>query len=148
MKKVRLAFLFRLPRAFGFCVAGLLALLFTPRCLAQESEYPPLQTVNGPAIFRAYCASCHGVNGKGHGPAASALKSKPADLTLLRKRAGGEFPRDRVRNILEGRQSPGAHGSREMPVWGPVFHVIDEDQDKGNVRVENLVNYLESLQAK
>ena len=39
-----------------------------------------------------------------------------------------------------------SHGSREMPVWGPIFHQVEEDVDRGNVRVENLVTYLESIQ--
>lgn len=121
---------------------------FAPRCPAQEMKYPPVGSVDGHAIFRGYCAPCHGLDGKGHGPAAPALKSKVADLTLLTKSAKGEFPRDRVRNILEGRQTPAAHGSLEMPVWGPVFHQVEADQDLGNVRVQNLVTYIESLQRK
>lgn len=121
---------------------------FAPRCTAQQMKYPPVGSVDGPAIFRGYCAPCHGVDGKGRGPAAPALNSKVADLTLLTKRAKGEFPRDRVRNILEGTQTPAAHGSHEMPVWGPVFHQIDADQDLGSVRVQNLVAYIESLQRK
>lgn len=119
-----------------------------PRCPAQEMKYPSVGTVDGHAIFRGYCAPCHGLDGRGHGPASSALRSKVADLTLLTKRAKGEFPRDRVRNILEGTQTPGAHGSHEMPVWGPVFHQVEADQDLGHVRVQNLVTYIESLQRK
>lgn len=115
---------------------------------AQETKYPPMGSVDGPALFRGYCAPCHGADGKGSGPAASSLKSKVADLTVLGKRAGGTFPRDRIRNILEGKQTPRAHGSREMPVWGPVFHQIEADRDMGGVRVENLVNYIETLQRK
>ena len=135
---------------FAFCVATLLATIsfLAPRCPAQEMKYPPVGSVDGHAIFRGYCAPCHGLDGKGHGPAASVLNSKVADLTLLTKRARGQFPRDRVRNILEGTQTPAAHGSHEMPVWGPVFHQIEADQDLGNVRVQNLVTYIESLQPK
>jgi hypothetical protein len=40
-----------------------------------------------------------------------------------------------------------AHGPREMPVWGPVFHQVEEDVDRGNVRIDNLVKYLASIQA-
>ena len=130
---------------FAFCVA---VCFLVPRSSAQEMKYPPVGSVDAPAIFRGYCAPCHGVDGKGHGPAAPALNSKVADLTLLAKRAKGQFPRARVRNILEGTQTPAAHGSHEMPVWGPVFHQVERDQDLGNVRVENLVIYIESLQRK
>ena len=94
------------------------------------------------------CASCHGVDGKGQGPVAPALRSKVPDLTLIMRRAAGEFPRVRIRNIIEGTESPVAHGSREMPVWGPVFHQIDADQDLGDVRVDNLATYIQSIQRK
>jgi hypothetical protein len=135
---------------FAFCVAAQLATIsfLAPRCPAQEKKYPPLESVDAHAIFRAYCAPCHGLDGKGHGPAASALNSKVADLTLLTKHARGQFPGDRVRNVLEGTQTPAAHGSHEMPVWGPVFHQVEADQDLGSVRVQNLVTYIESLQRK
>jgi len=33
-----------------------------------------------------------------------------------------------------------------MPIWGPIFHQIEEDVDRGHVRIENLVKYLESIQ--
>ncbi len=123
-------------------------LFFTSQCWAQEMKYPAVGSMDGHAIFRGYCAPCHGVDGRGHGPAAPALSSKVADLTLLSKRNKGEFPHDRVRNILEGKQTPTAHGSNEMPVWGPVFHQVEGDKDFGNVRVQNIVAYIESLQHK
>ena len=134
----------------AFCVAALLVTFsfLALRCPAQEKKYPPLESVDAHAIFRAYCAPCHGLDGKGHGPAASALNSKVADLTLLTKHARGQFPSDRIRNVLEGTQTPAAHGSHEMPVWGPVFHQVEADQDLGSVRVQNLVTYIESLQRK
>ena len=84
---------------------------------------------------------------RGNGPAASALRVKVPDLTQIAARAGGVFPRARVRNIIEGTESPVAHGTRTMPVWGPVFHEIDNDQDLGNVRIDNLARYLQSMQA-
>jgi len=108
---------------FAFCVAAQLAAVsfLAPRCPAQEKKYPPVESLDARAIFRAYCAPCHGLDGKGHGPAASALNSKVADLTLLTKHARGQFPNDRIRTILEGTQTPSAHGSHEMPLWGRSF---------------------------
>jgi len=125
----------------AFCGLGL-------RCGAQEVSLPRIHNVDGPTLFTDYCASCHGVHGKGNGPAAPALRVKVPDLTQITRRAHGQFPRARLREIIEGTESPEAHGSREMPVWGPVFHQIDADQDLGNVRVENLVEYLQSIQRK
>jgi mono/diheme cytochrome c family protein len=114
----------------------------------EERQLPPLiRSVQGPDLFRAYCVSCHGVNGKGGGPAAQALKVKPPDLTLLTKNNRGQFPSNRVRSTIMGEEVSASHGSREMPIWGPIFHQIESDVDRGNVRLENLVKYLESIQS-
>ena len=80
---------------------------------------------------------------------AASLKTKPADLTLLAKNNGGKFPTLRIQKFISGDDpSLASHGSREMPVWGPIFHQIEEDQDFGNVRLQNLIKYLETIQQK
>jgi len=113
-----------------------------------QKEYERLiYSVKGPDLFRAHCAACHGSDGKGGGPVAPTLKTKPADLTVLARNNRGVFPREIVRKIISGDDtSLLAHGSREMPIWGPIFHQIEEDQDFGNVRLQNLSKYLESIQ--
>ena len=105
-----------------------------------------IRSVEGPDLFRAYCASCHGKDGRGNGPAAPAIKARVPDLTVIAKNNGGQFPSARVRRIIMGDDVISAHGSREMPVWGPIFHQIESDVDRGYVRVENLVKYVESIQ--
>jgi mono/diheme cytochrome c family protein len=119
----------------------------TERVKAQQPPPAPVAVVSGPQLYRAYCASCHGVDAKGNGPAASALKKAPPDLTRIATINGGTFPMQKIEEIISGDQ-PGAvgHGSREMPVWGPVFGQIAWDQDLGKVRIHNLAKYLESLQ--
>ena len=108
-----------------------------------------IQSLEGPALFQAYCAACHGKDAKGNGPAASALKTPPPDLTRISQKNGGKFPMVRVQKIISGEDlEPGAHGSRQMPVWGPIFHQISWDQDLGSVRIYNLAKHLESLQQK
>jgi hypothetical protein len=79
---------------------------------------------------------------------ASSLKAKVADLTLLARNNQGKFPSDRVSKAIMGDEVVKSHGSREMPVWGPIFHQVEYDQDLGRVRVTNLVKYLESIQQK
>ncbi|HWQ53508.1 MAG TPA: cytochrome c [Bryobacteraceae bacterium] len=112
---------------------------------AQQAGRP--SPSSGPAMYRAYCASCHGVSGKGDGPAATALKRQPADLTALAGRHGGRFPSVRVFQSIEGDASIAAHGSREMPVWGAVFRQIGgSDEAAVKLRVRNLVRYIESIQ--
>jgi len=120
----------------------------TRRKTLTPQELPPLiRSVKGPDLFRAYCASCHGGDAKGHGPAAPALKPKVPDLTVLARNNGGRFPEDRMRKTIMGDDVIAAHGSREMPIWGPVFHQIEEDVDRGPVRLANLVQYLKSIQS-
>ena len=117
---------------------------------ASQKPYEKLiYSVRGPDLFRAHCAPCHGPDGKGDGPVAVALKAKPADLTILAKNNGGKFPTERAEKVISGDDpSLVSHGSREMPIWGPIFHQIEEDQDFGNVRLQNLIKYLQTIQQK
>ena len=115
----------------------------------QGEEQHLIQSVDGRRLFHAYCASCHGVNGTGNGPAASALKKAPPDLTRIRERNGGDFPSAKIQKIISGEEIPtAAHGSRVMPIWGPIFGQIAWDQDLRKVRIYNLTRHLESLQKK
>jgi mono/diheme cytochrome c family protein len=107
----------------------------------------PLADVSGGASFKAYCSVCHGISGKGDGPAAKALKVPPADLTQIARRSGGKFPTDRIRMTLVGESAVTAHGDREMPMWGPLFRSVD-DGSIVDLRVRNLVVYLERIQEK
>ena len=116
----------------------------------RNQPQPPSRPVDGPGVFRSNCAACHGVDGRGDGPAAKALKQEIPDITRLAQRNNGAFPAVHVRNtiMLGADDLLPAHGSKGMPIWGPVFHEIEFDQDLGNVRLENLVKYLESIQKK
>jgi mono/diheme cytochrome c family protein len=46
--------------------------------------------VRGQALYGPHCASCHGPDGQGNGPAAAALRVKPTDLTLPHLWAHGD----------------------------------------------------------
>ncbi len=108
-----------------------------------------IASIEGPNLYKAYCAVCHGANAKGNGPMAMFLKTTPSDLTRIQERNSGMFPRAKVRRIISGEESvPAGHGSRDMPVWGPIFSQVAWDQDLGRVRIDNLARYLETLQAK
>ena len=76
-----------------------------------------------------------------------ALKATVPDLTVIAKKNGGKFPTARVRRIIEGEGMIASHGTREMPVWGPIFSQVEADVDREPVRIENLLKYLESIQA-
>jgi len=118
---------------------------------AKEIEHDRVLAEMGVEYYVQYCASCHGVDGKGSGPAAASLKSPPADLTRIAARRGGRFPDGEIARFIDGRFAPGAHGSREMPVWGERFGEripeagISEEVVRGRVLV--IVEYLKSIQA-
>jgi mono/diheme cytochrome c family protein len=108
-----------------------------------------IASIQGPALFKAYCASCHGVDAKGRGPMAPFLKTLPADLTHVSARNNGTFPLMRVERIISGEEElPSGHGGRGMPVWGPIFSQVDDDRDVGRVRIDNLARYIRDLQTK
>jgi mono/diheme cytochrome c family protein len=108
-----------------------------------------IDSVQGPNLYKAYCAVCHGSNAKGDGPMARWLKTTPSDLTRISTRNNGMFPLAKVRRIISGEEPlASGHGTREMPTWGPIFSQVAWDQDLGRVRIDNLARYLEGLQGK
>ncbi|MGA8145373.1 MAG: cytochrome c [Candidatus Acidiferrales bacterium] len=130
-----------------------LILSFAGAAAAQEKEIKkePIKTskaASGEEMFKQYCAVCHGKTGKGDGPAASALKEAPADLTTLSQRHDGKFPDGYVANVLRNGAKAPAHGDAEMPVWGPLFSTMDQSDAIVSLRISNLTKYIRSLQAK
>jgi mono/diheme cytochrome c family protein len=78
----------------------------------------PTSAASGQEMYTAYCAVCHGKDGKGNGLAAPVLKIPPPDLTTLARKNGNRYPSDHVRSAIEGDVRLPAHGSKEMPAWG------------------------------
>jgi mono/diheme cytochrome c family protein len=112
-------------------------------------QLPPLaiESLGPTESFGFYCAPCHGRGGRGDGPVALALRVKPADLTTLAERSGGEYPSDRVRAFVTGTGRPvEAHGASDMPVWGPAFRALDASDTRAQVRIDGIVDHIESLQ--
>jgi mono/diheme cytochrome c family protein len=114
-----------------------------------DREQPRQDYNSGDYLYRVFCASCHGVGGAGDGVVADTMRVRPSDLTLVARRNGGMFPRDRVYAAIDGRQKVAGHGLADMPVWGDVFKRT-EGQNEALVkkRIDALVAYLESIQAK
>jgi mono/diheme cytochrome c family protein len=104
---------------------------------------------SGKQMYNQYCASCHGATGVGDGPVAPVLKMRPADLTTLAKRHDRVFPIQYVEDVLRFGKAPTAHGTSDMPTWGPIFQWLDGKQ-KSTVdqRIKNLSEYLATLQQK
>jgi mono/diheme cytochrome c family protein len=103
------------------------------------------QPLDGRMMFREYCAVCHGNEGRGDGPVASALKRAPTDLTEIARRHGGRFPKLMVMRVIEGIDFVGAHGNRPMPIWGSVFRSRD-GAAVASLRVNALMEYVAQLQ--
>jgi len=123
----------------GWLLAG--ALLFG--AVASRSAEP-----SGNQLFATHCASCHGADGEGDGPAANTIKIAPPNLRSLAMRNGGQFPRDAVESYIDGRKELEAHRDRLMPVWGDFLQL---SSDKGNQeavrrRIAALADFIEQLQ--
>ena len=121
-----------------------------PLLLVACSRPSPTPHTSERSAYLSACASCHGADGRGSGPAAKALRKAPADLTLLAARNGGVFPREAVVAVVVGERPLAPHGSREMPVWstrfGPSAGATAVASVVAQRRVEAIVDYVESLQ--
>lgn len=104
---------------------------------------------SGAALYQQYCASCHGIDGRGTGPVVPSLRQPPPDLTTIAQRSGG-FDERAMMAIIDGERLAQAHGPREMPVWGVIFDKELEDAPYGQrvrlLRSQILAEYLRSLQ--
>ena len=104
---------------------------------------------SGKQMFASYCAVCHGTDAKGNGPAASALKTPPPDLTVLAQKNGGKYPSAHVAAVIRGQATLSSHGTADMPVWGPLFSSISGGHaSQVQQRISNLSQYISTLQAK
>ena len=130
----------------GVLAAACLALAAVAH--AQDSTAPDaFADESGRDIYVAHCAPCHGMDGGGDGPVIRALKTRPDDLRELSARTGRGFSRAALGAFILGRQRPpAAHGTSEMPVWGPLFRQFNTSGSRVDVRLERLLDHLESMQ--
>lgn len=104
---------------------------------------------SGQQMYGNYCAPCHGKDGKGNGPVAPELKRQATDLTVLAKNNHGKFPDAHIVAVLQSGADVPAHGSAEMPVWGPILGKMSQSSNQEKqLRISNLTRYLESIQVK
>ncbi len=108
------------------------------------------------------CVACHGASGKGDGPVGDFLTTVPPDLTVMQKNNGGVFPVIAVYDMIEGTMLPGAHGTRDMPIWGNRFRerIAETNEEESysfsslekeryvNARVLALIEYLADMQVQ
>lgn len=131
-----------------FAVAGLL--LATLSVTATAAQAPDFSSYTGAELYKRFCSACHGATAEGDGPVAASFKIMVPDLTRIAKRQGGKFPDERIHRIIDGRQVPAPHGTREMPIWGWEFASVTRegapDLATSDLLVAKLVDYLRSIQ--
>jgi mono/diheme cytochrome c family protein len=131
------------------CVMSAVLLATVAAARADDAADPLLAEI-GAQTYQQHCTACHGSDGQGDGPAATALKAPPSDLTRIAARRSGVFPAGEIAKAIDGRFHIPAHGSREMPVWGQHFGVcipeteISESVTRG--KIATLVEYLKGIQ--
>ena len=128
-------------------LAAVMMFLFALNCAAQEDEH------EGITEYEIACMPCHGADGRGNGPLAGTLSRPPADLTQIAKTNGGQFPADKVAEVVDGRAEVAAHGARDMPVWGDRYRAVTEAgeepatvDERARSQIDALVRYLETIQ--
>jgi mono/diheme cytochrome c family protein len=137
------------PSSGLLLLAACLAMAQTPtKAPANGSGAEPRDAAAGRNTYLTYCASCHGENLRGAGLAASALKTQPPDLTTLAKRHDGKFPYEYVAGVVRFGKPISAHGSPDMPIWGPIFSMVDFNEVNIRQRIKNLCEFLATQQEK
>jgi mono/diheme cytochrome c family protein len=132
------------------CVAALGAAAGLASAPSARTTESAASGADGSALYRTYCASCHGVEAKGDGPLATSLRTVPPDLTRLARRNGGEFDASKVHRIIDGRNPVKGHGGEDMPVWGDAFKRAGEgfSEKAVKVRIDALVEHLRQAQVE
>lgn len=92
---------------------------------------PASARAGGPEDFATYCGACHGVEGRGDGPAAAGLEPGPIDLASTRMTS-----EELTTIIKDGGAAVGR--SPQMTSWGPVLD---------GARIEALVQFIDGLRA-
>ncbi|MFZ0393336.1 MAG: cytochrome c [Terracidiphilus sp.] len=132
--------------AAGFVLAAAYA---SPNKGNQVIPVDRTNPTDGKLMYQSYCAPCHGVDGRGNGPAAIAMKTQPVDLTQLARMNHGNYPESHIASVLQFGTALPSHGSAAMPIWGHLFDRIDPTQSQDTaLRVGNLTRYLETMQVK
>lgn len=133
----------------GVLVFSLVQAVAQQRPTVKREPAPTLHSTDPAENYGLYCAVCHGKDGKGNGPAAPAMKTPPTDLTMIAKNNGGKFWAAEVEASIRGRgKTVVAHGTADMPVWGPIFRSMNANDGALTLRINNLVKYIQSMQVK
>jgi mono/diheme cytochrome c family protein len=111
---------FKVKKFFArLAVCGAAVVLFAAADAFAQEAVPPQMA------YTMFCATCHGTNGKGDGPAAATLSTRPRDFADCAVMA--KIPDATVLKVIKfGGAAAGL--SSEMPAWGTS---MDDEQIKG-----------------
>ena len=104
--------------------------------------------VNGEQLYTHYCASCHGTDLKGGGPAAKSVAGPVPDLTTMAQRNHGQFDSQKVVQIVNGTMDTPGHGTKDMPVWGVVLPQVYPNKTVSDMAINHLVEFIRQRQVK
>jgi mono/diheme cytochrome c family protein len=117
---------------------------------AQAAWSADYAAMSGEDLYRRFCASCHGLEGRGNGPVATSLRVEVPDLTRTASRSRSADQLDRIIRIIDGRSIIGAHGTRIMPVWGEDLARLElgnpDAERSAQTIIGRLAEYVISLQ--
>lgn len=97
---------------------------------------------DGAVVYQDYCAVCHGVLGRGDGPAAKFLDTPVPDLSRIAIR-DGRFNRFHVIGHV---RHDAIRGDSPMPCWQRTLRSATGYDARVEVVMVNLTDYLERLQ--
>ncbi len=139
--------------ALFFALAVLLFILFA-EIAAQGTTVKGARLLqvaasSGQEMYIAYCAECHGRDGKGGKAHAATYGPAAPDLTILSRANHGRFPIGAVRSAIRGESHGSAYRPGEMPPWGHLFQYLGSGSRlEVDVRIGRLADYLQTLQEK
>jgi mono/diheme cytochrome c family protein len=124
-------------------------LLLTHPAAAQSGAWAE-NLRDGKQEYEENCVSCHGPAGKGDGDLGQKLFKKPLDITTIAERNGGNFPFERVFQIIAGDEPVEGHDTMHMPDYAKRMKQDDfkPGYHQAHVRILQLTHYVDSIQAK
>ena len=112
---------------------SMLALGAVAARFAQPALSAATMWLTGIAISSATARHAMAPTALGDGPVAKTLVTPPANLRKLGDKYGMPLPAHKIAEFIDGRDTPRAHGSHEMPVWGEKLYEMGAGRE-GRVR--------------